>query len=106
VKSIKTHLAPLGLATALMVAGTVAADAGGWSRSGSGTGPRGNSWSSSGSGSCNGGTCSSQQSVTGPRGTTTRSGSTSCSDGSCSHSSTATGPAGNTVTRSGTITRN
>jgi hypothetical protein len=101
--SFKITLVPAILATVLMAAGTSSADA--WSRSGGGTGPRGNSWSSTGSGSCAGGTCSSGQTYTGPRGTTTRNGSTSCSGGVCSHTGTVTGPNGNSATRSGTVTR-
>lgn len=102
--SFKTAFAPAALAIALMVAGASTADAG-WSRSGGGTGPRGNSWNSTGSGSCSGGTCTSNQTYTGPRGTTTRSRSTTCSGGTCKHTGTVTGPNGNGVTRSGTVTR-
>ena len=101
---VKTYLAPFCLAIALTFAGASVADAG-WSRSGGGTGPRDNTWNSSGSGSCSGGTCSSRQTFTGARGTTSRSGSTSCSGGSCSHSTTVTGPNGQGYTRSGTVTR-
>lgn len=75
---VKTYLAPFSLAIALTFAGASVADAG-WSRSGGGTGPRGNTWNSSGFGSC--------------------------SDGSCSHSTTVTGPNGEGYTRSGTVTR-
>jgi hypothetical protein len=99
----KTYLATAALAVALMTAAASSADAG-WVRSGSGTGPRGNSWSSTGSGSCAGGTCSSSQTFTGPRGTTTRNGSTTCSGGTCNHTGTITGPNGGTINRSSTVT--
>jgi hypothetical protein len=99
----KTYLATATLAVALMTAAASSADAG-WVRSGSGTGPRGNSWSSTGSGSCAGGTCSSSQTFTGPRGTTTRNGSTTCSGGTCNHTGTITGPNGGTINRSSTVT--
>lgn len=101
----KSHAASLSLAAALLMAGVNASEAG-WSRQGSGTGPRGGTFSSSGSGSCSGRTCSSNQAFVGPNGgVTTRSGSKSCSGGSCSSNAVVTGPAGRSATRSGTITR-
>lgn len=91
-------------ATGLLL-GTTVADAG-WSRSGSVTGPRGNTFSGSGSGSCSGGSCSASRSVTGPYGgTVSRNGSGSCSGGTCSGSRTTTGPYGGSVTRSGSFSR-
>ncbi len=98
-------LQQFAIASALLIAGVSAADAG-WSRSGGGTGPRGNSWTSSGGGSCYGGSCTSSQKFTGPRGTYTRDGSTSCSGGTCSGGATYTGPAGNSVKRSRSFTVN
>lgn len=101
----KSNAAPFALAAVLLVAGASIAEAG-WSRKASGTGPRGNSWSSTGSGSCYGGSCSSAQTFTGPAGgTTTRSGNTTCAGGTCNHSATVTGPNGNGYTRSGSVTR-
>jgi hypothetical protein len=102
--SFKTFVAPAALALVLMAAGASSADAG-WVHSGGGTGPRGNTWSSTGSGSCAGGTCNSTQTFTGPRGTTTRNGSTTCSGGTCTHTGTGTGPYGRGYNRSGTVTR-
>jgi len=101
---VKTYFGTAALAITLMAVGASSADAG-WVRSGSGTGPRGNAWSSTGTGSCAGGTCGSTQTFTGPRGTTTRNGSTTCSGGTCSHTGTVTGPYGGSVTRGGTATR-
>ena len=81
-------------------------DANAFDRSGGGTGPRGNSYTSSGSGSCSNGTCSSSQSVTGPRGgTAVRNNSGSCSGSSCTVNHSGTGPNGRTYTRSNTISR-
>lgn len=101
----KSYATPITLAAAFLLAGASVADAG-WSRKGGGTGPRGNSWSSTGSGSCSGGSCASMQTFTGPNGgTTTRNGSTTCSGGTCNHSATVTGPNGHGYTRSGSVTR-
>jgi hypothetical protein len=101
----KSHAAPITLALAFLLAGASMAEAG-WSRKGSGVGPRGGTWSSTGSGSCAGGSCASTQTFTGPAGgTTTRHGSTTCSGGTCNHSATVTGPNGNGYTRSGSFAR-
>jgi hypothetical protein len=100
----KTRLGSAAIAVMLVTAAASTADA--WTRSGSGMGPRGNSWSSTGAGSCAGGSCSSKQTFTGPRGgTTTRTGSTTCSGGTCNHTWTVTGPNGGGFTRGSTISR-
>ncbi len=105
---MKGNLTPvLGAAALLAVAlAATPASAGGWSRSGGGVGAYGRTWSSHGSGSCYGGSCSSQQAFTGPRGgVTTRSGATDCAGGTCNHSATITGPYGGTTTRNSSWTR-
>jgi hypothetical protein len=102
-----TRFSTFAAAAALMLAGATAADAQGWSRNSSTTGPNGGKWSSSGSGSCAGGTCSSSQKATGPHGNSvTRNGATSCANGKCSGTATYSGPRGNTATRTRSITRN
>lgn len=102
-----TRFSTIAAAAALMLAGATAADAQGWTRNSSTTGPNGGKWSSSGSGSCVGGTCASSQKATGARGNSvTRSGTTSCANGQCSGTATYTGPGGNTATRTRSITRN
>jgi len=101
---LMTKLAIAALFTALAV---TSVDARGFSRSGSVTGPRGNTITSQGSGSCAGGSCSSQQTITGPRGgVTTRSNSAQCANGQCTTSHTTTGPRGQSINRQSTITPN
>lgn len=98
--------ATLGLmaVAATAFAATPAMADGAWSRSGSGSGPYGRTWSSSGQ--CAGGSCSSYQQATGPNGNSwTRSGSSSCSGGTCSRSATVTSPSGRTVNRSASRNR-
>ena len=103
--SITRIVGTVALAAAAFAAATPAM-AGQWSRSGSGIGPYGRTWSSQGSGSCYGGSCASSQRFVGPNGgVTTRSGSTGCSGGTCNHSATVTGPRRGTRTRSSTWTR-
>lgn len=104
---MKTHIAPVALALGLMLGGSLSAEAQGWQRNRTTTGPAGGQWSTQGSGSCSGGTCASQQRRTGPRGATaTRSGTTTCSGGACSGTATYTGPGGRTATRTRSFTRN
>jgi len=104
---MKTRIAPVALALGLMVAGSLSAQAQGWQRNTSTTGPYGGQWAKQGSGSCSGGTCSSQQRRTGPRGNAlTRSGSTTCSGGACNGTATYTGPGGRSATRTRSFTRN
>ncbi len=57
------------------------------------------------SGSCSDGTCTRTGTATGPRGNSvTSSGSASCANGTCTRSSTVTTPNGKTVTSSGSVT--
>ena len=100
---VSKYIGGATLAVALMAASASSAYA--WSRSGSTTGPRGNSVTSNGSGSCSGGSCSRSGTVTGPRGTYTTSGKTTCSGGSCTHSGNVTGPNGGSVNRTGTVSK-
>lgn len=90
----------LGLVLALASAGT--AEARGWQRQSTVTGPRGGVTTHNGSGSCAGGSCSWHGTTTGPGGKTyTNQGSGSCSGGHCSSTGSVTGPKGGTVRRSG-----
>ena len=103
-RHMKSKLALIFLASGLFIA---EASAQGFSRSGGGTGPRGNSYTSQGSGACTGTKCSSQQSITGPRGRTAKRANTAqCSGGKCTTSHAITGPRGRSFTRGSTITRN
>jgi hypothetical protein len=84
----------------------IVSQASAWTRSGSVTTRRGTFYGQS-SGGCSGGTCSRSGSVTGPNGNTAsriRS-ATRTGPNSFSYSRTATGPNGNSVTRSGEIYR-
>lgn len=95
----------IAFAAAALTMMALAADANAWTRSGGGTGSRGNSWTSQGSGSCSGGSCSHSGTLNGPRGTTNYGGNTSCSGGSCTHNSYGTGPNGNSWNRTNTWSR-
>jgi hypothetical protein len=100
--STKTYL---GLAIAAIVMAAATSNAEAWTRSASGSGPRG-SWSSTSSGGCAGGTCSHSGSLTGPYGGTyNNAGSTTCAGGSCTHTQTLTGPQGGTINRTATYSR-
>ncbi len=91
--------------TAVILSGTMAANANAWTRDSHYWGPRGQS-SVHASGSCGGQSCSRSVTKIGPYGqSVSRNGSASCSDGTCSGTRTTTGPYGNSVTRSGTISR-
>lgn len=104
---MQTRIAPVALALSLMVAGSLSAQAQGWQRNTTTTGPYGGQWAKQGSGSCFGSTCASKQFWSGPRGATaTRSGATTCSSGSCTGTSTYTGAGGRTVARTRSFTRN
>jgi hypothetical protein len=104
---MKTRITPIALALGLMLAGSLSAEAQGWQRNRSTTGPNGGQWGTQGSGSCAGGSCASQQRWTGPRGATaTRSGKTTCGGGSCNGTATYTGPRGQSATRTRSATRN
>lgn len=104
---MRTYIAPVALALGLLFAGSPSADAQGWQRNSTTTGPYGGQWSRQGVGSCSGGSCTSQQRWTGPQGrTVTRSGRTTCSAGSCSGTATYTGPGGRSATRTRSFTRN
>lgn len=95
-----------GATMALVLMAASVSNAHAWSRSGSTTGPRGKSVSSSSNGSCSGGSCSRSGSVTGPRGgTAATSGKTNCSGGACTHTGNVTGPNGGSVTRSSTVSK-
>lgn len=101
------RITPVALAVGLMLAGSLSAEAQGWQRNSTTTGPYGGQWAKQGSGSCSGGTCSSQQRWTGPRGATaTRSGTTTCAGGACTGTATYTGPGGRSATRTRSFTRN
>ena len=79
--------------------------AAGWQRQGTVTTPRG-SFRSSAAGGCAGGTCARSGTTTGPRGeSVTHSGATSCAGGTCTRNGTLTGPNGGSVTTSGSLTR-
>lgn len=99
---MKAILVSGALAVLLSVAAVSQADA--WTRSGSVTTARG-TYTGSASGSCAGGTCSRSGSVTGPNGNTvSRSGSvTRTGPYRYSYTRTTTGPNGNSVTRSGAV---
>lgn len=101
------RIAPVALTLGLMLAGSLSAEAQGWQRNRTTTGPYGGQWGMQGSGSCAGGTCASQQRWTGPRGgVATRSGTTTCAGGSCTGTATYTGPRGQSTTRTRSFTRN
>jgi hypothetical protein len=100
------HLATsLVLATSLLFVGTALAEARGFSRSGSVTGPAGGVYHSQGGGSCAGGSCSYGGQTTGPYGGTfSRSGSaTRTAPGQWTTQGTGTGPAGRSYNRSGSF---
>jgi hypothetical protein len=95
---MKSILASIAIATAVVVAGLSTAEA--YTRSSTITGAAGRTYNAKGSGSCANGQCSSKQSATGPRGNSaSRTGNTSCSGGTCSGGATYKGPKGNSSTR-------
>lgn len=93
------HFASLAALGAVMTMFTFAspAYADGWERSRTVIGPYGGKRTFESRGSCEHGSCSSEQRWTGPRGrTVTRRGSTSCYGGECSGSAEWSGPRGTT----------
>lgn len=99
------RLLPLVAATGFLAMSAGFAEAGQWNRSGSFTGPRGNTATMSGGGSCSGGSCSYGRTVTGPQGNSySRQGyATRTAPGQFQSGATYTGPRGGTATRSGSL---
>jgi hypothetical protein len=100
-----TRFMTLALASVALVTGASIAEAD-WSRSGSYTGPGGNTWSWRSNGDCWNGRCGVSRSVTGPNGNTvSQKAYGACWGGVCRGTVVTTGPNGGTVVRRGRVTR-